>query len=426
MAADAQLALDAAHSKPPDGVVRPPKEIRNIIEKTAGYVTRNGPAFEDRMRTRANLNDQKLSFLHATNRYNSFNNWRLSEVKTGRGTAPPEFELSARMPNINALDLDVVKLTVLFVAKNRKNWTTQLSQREAGNYQSNFLRPQHSLYQLQKKRIAELQRNTKDRFHLSQRAKQRAEWVKHVEAQEVQKEEVVVEAEKLVFAQIDWHAFVVIETVLFTEADDATDLPPPTSLNDLQIASLEQKAMMPLQPHNMRIEEAMQTEGIHNYTPRPIPQQASMPIPSVHFPYPQQVQYTPTPDSLDYAKTPAPYQKMRMRFAFVSAPLDANEHSKLRPPPKIKARCASGMTILRERCKRHAKRAQYCVRIVNTLARPSSKFRSQVQHHEPQHGRRGEQSQACRVPTLRRLRSRHGTIDHGGGSGRRSTRTIAV
>ncbi|KAK4980947.1 hypothetical protein LTR28_011346 [Elasticomyces elasticus] len=375
MAADAQLALDAAHSKPPDGVVRPPKEIRNIIEKTAGYVTRNGPAFEDRMRTRANLNDQKLSFLHATNRYNSFNNWRLSEVKTGRGTAPPEFELSARMPNINALDLDVVKLTVLFVAKNRKNWTTQLSQREAGNYQSNFLRPQHTRFlvgdtekdsRLQKKRIAELQRNTKDRFHLSQRAKQRAEWVKHVEAQEVQKEEVVVEAEKLVFAQIDWHAFVVIETVLFTEADDATDLPPPTSLNDLQIASLEQKAMMPLQPHNMRIEEAMQTEGIHNYTPRPIPQQASMPIPSVHFPYPQQVQYTPTPDSLDYAKTPAPYQKMRMRFAFVSAPLDANEHSKLRPPPKIKARCASGMTILRERCKRHAKRAQYSTTNLST------------------------------------------------------------
>ena len=71
----------------------------------------------------------------------------------------------------------------------------------------------------------------------------------------------------MAYAQIDWHDFVVVEEVLFTDADENADLPPPTTLNDLQSASLEQKAMMSLQPHNMRIEEAMPTEDSQYYDP---------------------------------------------------------------------------------------------------------------------------------------------------------------
>ncbi|KAK5185608.1 SF3a splicing factor complex subunit, partial [Cryomyces antarcticus] len=185
------------------------------------------------------------------------------------------------MPNISAQDLEIVRLTALFVAKNGRSFMTALSQRESGNYQFDFLRPQHSLYQFfsrlvdqytelltggsvdggkpEKARIAELQHNVQDRFHTLQRARQRAEWVKYQQQQKQQKEEEA-EKEKLEFQQIDWHDFVVVETVLFTEADDATELPAPTSLADLQSASLEQKAMMSLQPHNMRIEEAMPTD----------------------------------------------------------------------------------------------------------------------------------------------------------------------
>jgi splicing factor 3A subunit 1 len=55
--------------------------------------------------------------------------------------------------------------------------------------------------------------------------------------------------------------------VLFTEGDEQTDLPAPTTLSDLQSASLEQKAMMSLQPHNMRIEEAMPTYEDTYYPP---------------------------------------------------------------------------------------------------------------------------------------------------------------
>ena len=336
-------------SKPPAGVVLPPKDIRAIVEKTAGYVSRNGTVFEDRIREKEKHNP-KFSFLSANDAYNAFYAWRLNEVREGRGTAvsagradeaapvaepekpkgpatPPEFHFSARMPNINAQDLEVVRLTALFVAKNGRSFMTALSQKETRNYQFDFLRPQHSLYQFfsrlvdqytellqaasvdggkaQKATIQELQQNMDERFHILGRAKQRAEWVKFQEEQKQKKEEEA-EKEKLEYAQIDWHDFVVVETVLFNEADDQADLPPPTSLNDLQSASLEQKAMMSLQPHNMRIEEAMPGEETY-YNPYPTSQQQySMqppPAASSYNAYPPQQQQQ---QEMDYQPTHQP------------------------------------------------------------------------------------------------------------------------
>jgi splicing factor 3A subunit 1 len=234
--------------------------------------------------------------------YAAYYLWRVDEIKEGRGTdvsagrlgegpvapapekpkgptAPPEFHFSARIPIMNAQDLEVVKLTALFVAKRGKSFMTSLSQREARNFQFDFLRPQHSLYQFftrlvdqytillseegidadttSKRRLGELDRNVKEKHHILDRAKQRAEWVKYQEQQKQKKEEQE-EEERITYAQIDWHDFAVVETVLFDEADDQIELPPPASLGDLQSASLEQKAMMSINP--LRIEEAMPTD----------------------------------------------------------------------------------------------------------------------------------------------------------------------
>ncbi|TEY63848.1 hypothetical protein BOTCAL_0150g00040 [Botryotinia calthae] len=326
--ADAVAALDEI--KPPQGVVLPPKEIKAILEKTAGYVARNGINFEDRIREKERTNP-KFSFLSTNDAYNAYYLWRLSEIKEGRGTAvaagrageapaeaekpkgllePPEFHFSARMPNINAQDLEVVRLTALFVAKNGRQFMTTLSQRETGNYQFDFLRPNHSLHnffqrlidqytmllrasgmdgeggKMQQERIRELQANVDDKFHVLGRAKQRAEWFKFQDEQKQKKEEAV-EKEKLTYAQIDWHDFVVVETVMFTEADDQTNLPPPTSLNELQFASLDQKAQMSINSTHMRIEEAMPgDDGIfdgsyaqpqYNMAPPPVPQPSYQP-----------------------------------------------------------------------------------------------------------------------------------------------------
>ncbi|MCJ1323273.1 SF3a splicing factor complex subunit [Xylographa vitiligo] len=335
-------------SRSPAGVVLPPKDIRAIVEKTAGYVARNGAVFEDRIREKERLN-AKFSFLSVNDAYNPYYAWRLNEVREGRGTAvsagrlgehavtlepekpkgpapPPEFYFSARMPNMNAQDLEVVRLTALFVAKNGRSFMTALSQKEARNYQFDFLRPQHSLYQFfsrlvdqytellqaptveggkaQKTRIKELDDNVKDRFHVLGRAKQRAEWVKFQEQQKQQKEEEE-QKEQLEYAQIDWHDFVVVETVLFNEADDQAGLPPPTNLNDLQTASLEQKAAMSLQPHSMRIEEAMPSDEEAYYNPYGHQQQSQYPMQPPPIPLhnsynsllPQSVEYSQPPPS---------------------------------------------------------------------------------------------------------------------------------
>ncbi|PBP28562.1 Surp module family protein [Diplocarpon rosae] len=321
--------------KAPPGVVLPPREIKAILEKTAGYVARNGNVFEDRIREKEKHNP-KFSFLSPNDSYNAYYLWRLSEIKEGRGTAvaagrageaqaetvkpqgppePPEFHFSARMPNISAQDLEVVKLTALFVAKNGRQFMTTLSQRETGNYQFDFLRPNHTLHsffqrlidqytvllraggmdgdggKLQKERIKELQANADDKFHVLGRAKQRAEWFKFQDEQKAKKEEEA-EKERTSYQQIDWHDFVVVETVVFTEADDQAHLPPPTALSDLQFASLDQKAMMSVSSHNMRIEEAMPEDtDYYNSYPQQPQQMAPPPVPQAA----SQSQYQDTP-----------------------------------------------------------------------------------------------------------------------------------
>ena len=334
-------------NKPPSGVVLPPKDIRAIVEKTAGYVARNGVVFEDRIRDKEKHNP-KFSFLSPNDAYSAFYAWRLEEVRAGRGTAvsagrvgeaapapapekpqspaaPPEFHFSARMPNISAQDLEVVRLTALFVAQNGRSFMTALSQKETRNYQFDFLRPQHSLYQFfsrlvdqytillqsassdavhaQRARIQELENYAADRFNILGRAKQRAEWVKYQEEQKQKKEEEA-EKERMEYAQIDWHDFVVVETVLFEEADDQADLPPPTSLNDLQSASLEQKAAMSLQPHDRRIEEAMPTDEDYSLFYNQ-PQPYSMPPP-------------PVPQSFNSFESPQPAESQHKNAAAIS------------------------------------------------------------------------------------------------------------
>ncbi|GME64350.1 pre-mrna splicing factor [Neofusicoccum parvum] len=324
------MATPAPASELPQGVIRPPKELHDTIEKTAGYVARNGRAFIDRLRANHKSNP-KFSFVFEDDAFWPFFQWRIDENKSGRGTAagagrvgedgapqpskpsgptePPEFHFSARMPNINAQDLDVIKLTARFTAKNGRAFTTQLAQREASNSQFDFLRPQHSLNQFfnrlveqykellsaeeEEARKAQLEVNVKNKFNMLEKAMARAEWVKYMEKQREKKEQEA-ESERVAYAEIDWHDFVVVETVLFTDADEQTDLPPPATLSDLQSASLEQKAAMSLRPHNMRIEEAMPDEDLSQW---------NQPSPAVQMPPPQVLPYQPQPQaaySTDY------------------------------------------------------------------------------------------------------------------------------
>lgn len=315
----AAAALD--EFKPPAGVVLPPREIRNILEKTAGYVARNGATFEDRIRDKESQNP-KFSFLNPADAYYAFYEWRLNEIRAGRGTAvaagrvgetvapepekpkgppkPPAFEFSPRIPRINQKDLDVIRLTALFTAKNGRQFMTQLAQRETNNPQFQFLIPNHTFHnffqhivdqytqllraggldgeggKVQEERMAEIESTVNDKFRILQRARQRAEYIKwqETERQEAEEEE---ERKKDEFARVDWGDFVVVETIDFAEADEQANLPPPTNLSELQYASLDDRNKASIGSH-MRIEEAFPGEEFENtYGAASMPQQ-SLPV----------------------------------------------------------------------------------------------------------------------------------------------------
>jgi splicing factor 3A subunit 1 len=138
-------------------------------------------------------------------------------------------------------------------------------------------------------RIAELQKIVGDKYSILDRAKKRAEWVKHQEDQRMKKQEQE-EAERKEYSSIDWDDFQVIGEIFFTESDETYELPGPTSLNDLQSASLEQRGKVSRQ----LIEEAMPTEDMAQWQ-----QNYHTPAPPVQQPFqqpaPMQMPYGPTP-----------------------------------------------------------------------------------------------------------------------------------
>ncbi|KEY65459.1 hypothetical protein S7711_08589 [Stachybotrys chartarum IBT 7711] len=315
---DSLATLDSL--KPPPGVILPPPEIRNVLERTAGYVVRNGPIFEDRVREKERQNP-KFCFLNPADAYFPYYDWRLTEIKAGRTTdvaagraganatpakeepkgppPPPEFQFSARQPRINQKDLDVIRLTALFVAKNGKQWMAQVAQREGSNPQFSFLAPNHTFHnffqhvvnqysmllkaggldgeggKLQEEIVTDLKANVENKWRVLERAKQRSDYAKFQEQQRKQKEENE-EKQKVDFERIDWGDFIVVETITFSEADNNANLPPPTTLSDLQYASLEDRKLASISS-NMRIEEAMPGEE-DTYNGSPAQPQASYPM----------------------------------------------------------------------------------------------------------------------------------------------------
>ncbi len=315
--------------KPPSDIVIPPASVRSSMIKTAEFVIRRGiQGLQQRV---AGESKSNLQFVLEDDPYHAYFIWYTEQLREGHGPSsnknaqpviekpkgppePPPFRFSARMPNISAKDLEVVKLTALYTARCGENWLKDLRNRESGNFQFDFLRPNHSFFQFFRSlveqykilleeeatveaRIQELQKNTQNRFHVLDRAKQRADYIKYITAQK-EREVKKAENEKQEFANIDWQDFSVIATVLFDEVDDAAELPPPALLNDLQSQSLEQKAMVSISTR--RLEEAFPDE------------QTYYNVSQQHIPPPQmQPNYPIAPPVQAYGAYPPPVQDYR-------------------------------------------------------------------------------------------------------------------
>lgn len=284
------------------GIIHPPPDIRNIIDKTAHFVAKHGPEFEKRILA-SNVGNAKFNFLNPSDPYHAYYQHRASEHRSqlqqqqqeeadstqqpsdsapaGAGSAsdkavaadggasdepakvdgnaqfriipprkilePPEAEqYTVRLPEgITGEELDIIKLTAQFVARNGKSFLTSLSTREANNAQFYFLKPTHSLFTffttladayskvlMPPKGLTEkLRKNASDMTTVLERCLHRLEWERSQE-QARQKAEDEIEQERVLMAMIDWHDFVVVETIEFADDED-NELPVPLYLEEV-------------------------------------------------------------------------------------------------------------------------------------------------------------------------------------------------
>lgn len=174
------------------GIIHPPPDIRNIVDKTAQFVAKNGPEFERRIIAN-NAGNAKFNFLNSSDPYHAYYQHRLSEFRAQSQASaqqtpqpadsavpesvpaapaaqptpesiqsdilaqlkpvrkvlePPETEqYTVRLPEgITGEELDIIKLTAQFVARNGKSFLTGLTSREINNPQFHFLKPTHSMF----------------------------------------------------------------------------------------------------------------------------------------------------------------------------------------------------------------------------------------------------------------------------------------
>jgi splicing factor 3A subunit 1 len=256
-------------------VVEPSAEIKTIIDKTASFVARNGPEFEARIKNEQN--NAKFSFLQPNDPFNPYYRAKIVELggtvapvaSSGAASAsstsavtqsaakvniskkptvtpvepPKQLYTVVRPPGAYPLDLDVIQLTAQFVATNGKPFLTGILDREAKNPQFDFLKPGHHLFQHFTNLVdayakclnpkpevtSHLKLDAADPLRTLTRMQQFAAFVCEREREKLTKEEAAAE-ERRSQLLVDWHDFIVVETIGFDDDDDNT-LPAPQVLD---------------------------------------------------------------------------------------------------------------------------------------------------------------------------------------------------
>ncbi|CAL0300337.1 unnamed protein product [Lupinus luteus] len=314
---DSAPAVVATHTRT-IGIIHPPPDIRTIVDKTAQFVAKNGPEFEKRI-VANNTGNAKFNFLSASDPYHAYYQHRLAEFRSqnqssgGQSTDSPVRELApsatasdsndataaaAEKPDISAQfkpvrkvleppeaeqytvrlpegitgeELDIIKLTAQFVARNGKSFLTGLTSREVNNPQFHFLKPTHSMFTfftsladayskvlMPPKGLTEkLKKSVPDMTTVLERCVNRLEWERSQE-QARQKAEDEIEQERVQMAMIDWHDFVVVETIDFADDEDE-ELPPPMTIEEVirrsKVTAMEEDIIEPGKEIEMEMDE---------------------------------------------------------------------------------------------------------------------------------------------------------------------------
>eukprot|EP01012_Entosiphon_sulcatum_P010221 TRINITY_DN15930_c0_g1_i1.p1 TRINITY_DN15930_c0_g1~~TRINITY_DN15930_c0_g1_i1.p1 ORF type:complete len:313 (+),score=70.00 TRINITY_DN15930_c0_g1_i1:23-940(+) len=271
--------------KPVSGIIYPPPEIRVIIDKTAVFVAKNGKEFEVRIKANEKTNP-RFKFLDGDSPYSAYYEMKIEEARRkiiehqqqaltqgfemaeqreatpepAPREATPASEMgdsfqtkekqrpipkenpcapiySVPIPDdIGPLDLDIIKLTAQYVARNGQSFLSNITGREHRNVQFDFLKGTHRWFQFfrglvdaytkilipPKDMVEKLRQDIGDKLHVLDRCQQAADWTTAQEKEKRETEEAI-EAERVAFQLIDWHDFVIVETIDFK--DDIDELP---------------------------------------------------------------------------------------------------------------------------------------------------------------------------------------------------------
>ncbi|CUM66014.1 uncharacterized protein PRCAT00003668001 [Priceomyces carsonii] len=259
----------------PQGILEPPEEIKEVIDKTVGYVKRNGKNFEKRL---IGNNEDKFEFLNEDDKYHQYYRWKLDGEKltdveishasdvpgdtpASNISEPRTLNFLTRLPTISSMDLEVIKFTALAVVENGAGYLEHLlsHERDLGHEaQFEFLRKDHSLFPLFMKYVQQytllsqfysgtnnievdsINRTLRSADSILKIAFDRAVSDK-VQKTKVQKEKKVREDKKLCYASIDWQDFSIVEKSEFDAIDQVRELSTPLNRDSLVFRTLESK-----------------------------------------------------------------------------------------------------------------------------------------------------------------------------------------
>ncbi|CAL9215002.1 unnamed protein product [Arabidopsis halleri] len=277
----------ATHTKT-IGIIYPPPDIRKIVETTAHFVSQNGLEFENKVKTEKAKNPN-FNFLKSDNPYHAFYQHKITEycaqIRDGaQGTdlddnpkldpstaadeseacdAKPDLQAQFRVPRktleapepekstvrlptgIMEEELDIIKHTAQFVARNGESFLRGLMSREMNNTQFQFMKPTHSMFTFFTSLVdaysevlmpprdlkEKLRKSVADLTTVLERCLNRLEWDRSQE-EERKKEEDEKEKERVHMALIDWHDFAVVESIDFVDEEDE-EMPMPMTLEEV-------------------------------------------------------------------------------------------------------------------------------------------------------------------------------------------------
>ena len=163
-------------------VIYPPPDIKSVIDKTAEFVAKVGEDFERKV-AQQQAGQPKFAFLNANNPYRNYYEMRIQELREGKDASkpllpkalqdiksadeerrkrrqerkmigdglvkeyppPPPSMFILDHPYVAPLDMDIIKVTAEFAARNGIKFLQGLSNREGRNPQFEFIKPDHPL-----------------------------------------------------------------------------------------------------------------------------------------------------------------------------------------------------------------------------------------------------------------------------------------